>query len=212
MGIRELLKNQILYLDGGMGTLLQAAGLAAGEHPERWNLTHPEMIQAIHRDYFNAGSHVVNTNTFGANSLKFSDAELEAIIRAAVQNAKQARTESCSTQEKFIALDIGPTGKLLKPYGDLDFEDAVSIFAKIVRIGVACGVDLIMIETMSDSYETKAALLAAKGILSSAEYSELEAKVYKTAETVKPANELAEKYEEKYRKWRKLYPAISGIK
>ena len=162
MGIRELLKNQILYLDGGMGTLLQAAGLAAGEHPERWNLTHPEMIQAIHRDYFNAGSHVVNTNTFGANSLKFSDAELEAIIRAAVQNAKQARTESCGTQEKFIALDIGPTGKLLKPYGDLDFEDAVSIFAKVVRIGVACGVDLIMIETMSDSYETKAALLAAK--------------------------------------------------
>ena len=162
MSVRDLLKNRILYLDGGMGTLLQAAGLAAGEHPEQWNLTHPEVIQAIHRDYYNAGSHVVNTNTFGANSLKFSDGELESIIKAAVQNARIARESSNGTQEKFIALDIGPTGKLLKPYGDLDFEDAVAVFAKTVRIGVSCGVDLIMIETMSDSYETKAALLAAK--------------------------------------------------
>ena len=162
MSVRDLLKNRILSLDGGMGTLLQAAGLAAGEHPEQWNLTHPEVIQAIHRDYYNAGSHVVNTNTFGANSLKFSDSELESIIKAAVQNARIARESSHGAQEKFIALDVGPTGKLLKPYGGLDFEDAVAVFAKTVRIGVSCGVDLIMIETMSDSYETKAALLAAK--------------------------------------------------
>lgn len=162
MKITEFLKQHILYLDGGMGTLLQDAGLLPGEHPEHWNLTHPEVIQGIHRDYFDAGSHVVNTNTFGANSLKFDDAELDAIIRAAVENAKLARESSKGTQPKFIALDIGPTGRLLKPYGDLDFEDAVAVFAKTVRFGIRYGVDLIMIETMNDSYETKAALLAAK--------------------------------------------------
>ena len=162
MNIRDFIKDHIVCLDGGMGTLLQAAGLEPGEHPERWNLTHPEVIQGVHRDYFDAGSHVVNTNTFGANTLKFSLSELDEIIRAAVENANVARKTSRGSQEKFIALDIGPTGKLLKPYGDLDFEDAVSVFADTVKLGVKYGVDLIMIETMNDSYETKAALLAAK--------------------------------------------------
>ena len=162
MNFRDFLKDNIVRLDGGMGTLLQAQGLMPGEHPERWNITHPEIIQAIHRDYFDAGSHVVCTNTFGANCLKFPEAELEPIIRAAVDNAKAARDAAGGDQMKYIALDIGPTGKLLKPLGDLDFEDAVEVFAKTVRIGAACGVDLILIETMNDSYETKAALLAAK--------------------------------------------------
>ncbi len=162
MNILEAISEHLLLLDGGMGTLLQANGLAAGEHPERWNLEHPTLIQELHRAYFDAGSHVVSTNTFGANSLHFSLEELEAIIPAAVENAKAARESSIGKQEKFIALDIGPTGRLLKPYGDLDFEDAVRIFATTVRIGVRCGVDLILIETMNDSYETKAALLAAK--------------------------------------------------
>ena len=162
MNIREYMKDHIVYLDGGMGTLLQKQGLKPGEHPERWNLSHPEVITAIHRDYFDAGSNVVNTNTFGANSLKFEDEELEAIIRAAVGNAKAARDGSINPQSKFIALDIGPTGRMLKPYGDFDFEEAVNVFARTVRIGAACGVDLIFIETMNDSYETKAALLAAK--------------------------------------------------
>ncbi len=162
MKITEYMKEHIVYLDGGMGTLLQQQGLKPGEHPERWNLTHPQVITAIHRDYFDAGSNVVNTNTFGANSLTFDDAELESIIRAAVDNAKAARETSANPQPKFVALDIGPTGRMLKPYGDFDFEDAVSVFAKSVRIGAACGVDLIFIETMNDSYETKAALLAAK--------------------------------------------------
>ncbi len=162
MKITEFLKENILYLDGGMGTLLQSAGLTPGEQPERWNLTHPEVIQGIHRDYFEAGSHVVNTNTFGANLLHFSEDELDEIIRAAVENAKIARDTAKVEHPRFIALDVGPTGKLLKPYGDLDFEDAVELFAKTVRIGVSYGVDLIMIETMNDSYETKAALLAAK--------------------------------------------------
>ena len=162
MNFKEYLKNNIVYLDGGMGTLLQKNGLQAGEHPENWNLSHPEVITKIHKDYFDAGSNVVSTNTFGANSLKFPDSKLSAIIHAAVNNAKNAREQSSSKGEKFIALDIGPTGKLLKPLGDLDFEDAVSIFAKTVKFGVAEGVDLIVIETMNVSYETKAALLAVK--------------------------------------------------
>ena len=162
MKITEFLKDHFLYLDGGMGTLLQAKGLVPGELPERWNLTHPEIITGIHRDYFNAGSHVVNTNTFGANGLKFSPEELEAIIRAAIANARAAAEESTASQPKWVALDMGPTGKMLKPYGDLDFEDAVALYAQVVRLGVKYGADLIFIETMGDSYETKAALLAAK--------------------------------------------------
>ena len=162
MNVLQYLKEHILYLDGGMGTLLQARGLAAGELPERWSITHPDEITAIHKQYFNAGSHVVNTNTFGANCLKFGADELDAIIGAAVANARRAATESEGTQHKWVALDIGPTGRMLAPYGDLDFEDAVSVFAETVRLGVKHGVDLIIIETMSDSYETRAALLAAK--------------------------------------------------
>ncbi len=162
MNLRDFLKDNIVYLDGGMGTLLQAEGLTAGEHPERWNITHPDIITNIHKAYFDAGSNVVCTNTFGANSLKFSEPELREIIKSAISNARAAAMESTSPSEKFVALDIGPSGKLLSPLGDLDFEDAVSVFAKTVRLGVEYGVDLIVIETMNDSYETKAALLAAK--------------------------------------------------
>lgn len=162
MKIFNFMKDHILYLDGGLGTLLQARGLRPGEYPERWNLTHPEVVCQLHRDYFDAGSNVVCTNTFGANRLKFSDDALEEIIKAAMDNALRAKNTSAGKQEKFVALDIGPTGRLLKPYGDLDFEDAVDIFAQIVRLGQRFGADLIMIETMNDSYETKAALLAAK--------------------------------------------------
>ncbi len=162
MNILDYMKEHLLYLDGGMGTLLQDAGLAPGEYPERWNLSHPEVVQHIQREYFKAGSNVIATNTFGANSLKFSHEELAQIVRAAVENAKAARDTASSLQPKFIALDIGPCGKLLKPFGDLAFEDAVQLFGEIVRLGAENGVDLIYIETMSDSYETKAALLAAK--------------------------------------------------
>jgi len=162
MDFKTYLKQNIVYLDGGMGTLLQAQGLKPGEYPERWNLSHPEAITAIHKAYYEAGSNVVSTNTFGANLLKFPEEELEEIVAAAFQNVKAAREQSAGVQEKFIALDIGPTGKLLKPLGDLDFEDAVAIFAKTVQLGVKYGAELILIETMNDSYETKAALLAAK--------------------------------------------------
>ena len=162
MTIREFMKDHVVYLDGGMGSLLQAEGLGAGEYPERWNLTHAEVIRKVHKAYFDAGCNVVNTNTFGANTLKFSDAELDEIVCAAVDNARWAAANSCGDQPKFVALDVGPLGRLLKPYGDLDFEDAVSIYAKIVCLGVKYGADLVFIETMNDGYLTKAALLAAK--------------------------------------------------
>lgn len=162
MNIRDFIKNNIVYLDGGMGTLLQKRGLQPGELPERWNISHPEVIKEIHKSYYDSGSNIVNTNTFGANSLKFGTDELSEIIYHAVKNADEARKASSGKQEKFIALDVGPTGKLLKPLGDLDFEDAVKAFAEVISLGVKYGVDLITIETMNDSYETKAAVLAAK--------------------------------------------------
>ena len=162
MKLRDFLKENILRLDGGMGTLLQAEGLTPGQHPERWNLSHPETITAIHKAYYEAGSHVVSTNTFGANLLKFPPAELEEIIAAAVQNARAAQAGAAVDHPTFVALDVGPTGRLLKPLGDLDFEEAVAVFAATIRLGVQYGVDCILIETMNDAYETKAAVLAAK--------------------------------------------------
>ncbi|MBQ8718978.1 MAG: homocysteine S-methyltransferase family protein [Clostridia bacterium] len=162
MNILEYMQEHLIYLDGGMGTLLQAAGMQAGELPERRNITHPDDIVAIHRAYYDAGSHIVNTNTFGANTLKYSIEELQAIIPAAVANARKAAAQSVAPQQKFVALDIGSLGRLIKPYGTLEFDEAVGIFATSVRIGTACGVDLVTIETMNDSLETKAALLAVK--------------------------------------------------
>lgn len=162
MKLREFIQSNTVLLDGGTGTLLQRAGLPLGELPERWNCTHAQTVREIHRAYYDAGSHIVCTNTFGANALKFGDEELEEIIKAAIENVKAAQESSCGKQPKFVALDIGPCGKLLKPYGDLAFEDAVALFAKTVRLGVKYGADCILIETMGDSYETKAAVLAAK--------------------------------------------------
>ncbi|MBO4432051.1 MAG: homocysteine S-methyltransferase family protein [Clostridia bacterium] len=158
----DFLESNIVCFDGGTGTFLQEKGLAPGEQPERWNITHADIITDLHKAYFDAGSNVVCANTFGANTLNFPADELEEIIKAAIFNADSARRQSVSSEEKFIALDIGPTGKLLKPLGDLDFEEAVNVFASTVKLGVKYGADLILIETMNDSYETKAALLAAK--------------------------------------------------
>ena len=160
MNFKAFLNENIVVLDGGMGTLLQAQGLGAGEAPEKWNLTHPDAITAIHRAYYEAGSHVVSTNTFGANPLKYGAEELEAIVAAAVTNARKAKEGI--HHPTYVALDIGPSGKLLKPLGDLDFEDAVAAFAAVVKLGVKYGVDAILIETFNDCYETKAAILAAK--------------------------------------------------
>lgn len=162
MNIRERLGKEILFLDGGMGTLLQAEGLAPGELPETWNIEHPEKVEAIHRRYYEAGSDVVLANTFGANVCKFHDDRytVEEVIRAGIANAKRAGEQI--GKETYVALDMGPTGKLLKPMGDLDFDDAYEAFAEAVRYGEKYGADLIHIETMSDTYEVKAAILAAK--------------------------------------------------
>lgn len=160
MSILDEIKVRRLYCDGGMGSLLQAAGLAAGELPERWNLSHPEVITDVHRKYLAAGADIMTTNTFGANRLKYDgDGELKAIVEAAIANAKKAVEEA---GRGYVALDLGPTGKLLKPLGDLPFETAVSLYKEVVSIGAAAGADLVLIETMSDSYELKAAVLAAK--------------------------------------------------
>jgi 5-methyltetrahydrofolate--homocysteine methyltransferase len=162
MKIKEYIQTKTLLLDGGMGSLLQARGLLPGELPERWNISHPEVIYQIHKDYFDAGSNLVSANTFGANALKFEDEELEQIISSALENVKRAREDSLSPGEKWVALDVGPLGRMLAPYGDLPFEKAVEIFSKTVRLGAKYGADVIFIETMNDSNETKDALLAAK--------------------------------------------------
>ena len=156
--ILEEIKTKRLFFDGGMGSLLQAAGLGAGELPELWNLTHPDIITDIHRQYLAAGASFMTTNTFGANRLKYPE-NLKEIVTAAVRNTKKATEEA---GHGYVALDLGPTGKLLKPMGDLEFETAVDIYREVVTIGAKAGADLIIIETMSDSYELKAAVLAAK--------------------------------------------------
>lgn len=161
MSFKDLLGKQMLFFDGATGTQLQARGLQAGELPERWNFTHPEIIEAVHKDYLAAGANILKTNTFGANPIKLAETDLDckATITAAVTIAKKA---CAGAIDKFVALDLGPTGKLLAPYGDLPFEKAVAAYGEMVRYGVEAGADLILIETMSDTYETKAAILGAK--------------------------------------------------
>ena len=161
MRFTELLKTGPLFLDGGMGSLLQARGLRPGEAPEKWNLTHPEAITDIHREYYEAGTNLVATNTFGVHPERYTPAECERMIRAAVACAEKARREAGGS-DRFIGLDTGPCGKLLRPLGTLDFEDAVKGFALIAKIAEDCGVDCIFIETMNDGAETRAALLAMK--------------------------------------------------
>ena len=161
--IRKAMAERILFCDGGMGSLLQAKGLKPGELPGIWNVTHPEVLVEIHRAYLEAGADIVTTNTFGVDGLKYNEQlgyPVEDVIVAAVRNGREAIRQS--RKEAFVALDIGPTGKLLKPLGDLDFEDAVRLFGQVAAIGAREGADLILIETMSDSYEAKAAVLGAK--------------------------------------------------
>ena len=145
MNFREFLTNNTVILDGGMGTLLQKSGIPADILPERVNILYPDTVRNIHRDYLLAGSNVINTNTFGANILKLSENELEEVISAAISIAREAIDSIDDKENRFVALDIGPLGKLLKPYGELEFEDAVEIFAKTVRIGDRLGADLIFI-------------------------------------------------------------------
>ena len=151
--------NTIL-LDGGMGTMLQAAGLKLGARPEELNITDPQLIESIHSRYAAAGSRIINANTFGASAHKLAGSEytLEEIIAAGIANCKRA----CAPYGALAALDVGPLGELLEPNGTLAFEDAVTEYGRIVRAGAAAGADLVFFETFTDLYELKAALLAAK--------------------------------------------------
>ena len=167
----QMKSGKMLYFDGGTGSILQENGLQPGELPERWNLSHADFIQSLHENYYKAGANIVKTDTFGLNCLKFSEDELTQIVNAALDNANAARETVEASGHAFagaphyIALDIGPTGKLLKPLGDLAFEDAVDVFKSILKpAAVHGGFDLVLIETMNDVYEAKAAVLAAKEI------------------------------------------------
>ena len=155
--ITELIKEKRVYFDGGTGTVLQTMGLPAGRSPELWNLEHPEEIISLHNAYFDAGCNIVKTNTFGVNRCKFDN--YRELIRAGIDCAKKA---AMGRDEAYVAFDMGPTGRLLEPLGDLPFEEAVSVFADNVRVAAEAGADLVLIETMNDSYETKAAVLAVK--------------------------------------------------
>lgn len=141
------------FFDGAMGTMLQAAGLPNGVAPETWNLTRPDAVRAIHEAYRNAGSTIAVTNTFGAYAYKLGDIPVEDAVHAAIQCARDAGSV-------YVALDVGPTGKLLEPLGELTFEDAVAEFSRVVRAG--SGADCVLIETMSDLRECRAAVIAAK--------------------------------------------------
>lgn len=155
--LKNLIAKQRIYFDGGTGTYLQSKGLLPGEKPEMWNIEHPEIITELHRKYYEAGCNIVSTNTFGVNPKKFDS--FKDIIRAAIACAKEAKG---NVPGRFIAFDMGPTGRMLRPYGDMEFEECVSLYAENVKAASEYGCDLIIIETMNDALETKAAVLAAK--------------------------------------------------
>ena len=146
----------LAFLDGGFGTMVQAAGLPPGKDPTDWNIENPDAVAAVHRAYAESGADIVLANTFGANRLKYHGPhDLAALISSAIAIARQGAGVK-------VALDIGPTGRLLKPAGDLDFDEAFGAFSEMVRAGAAAGADLVFVETMGDARELKAAVLAAK--------------------------------------------------
>lgn len=164
MNLRELIGKELLFFDGGMGTMLQSAGLRPGELPDVWNAEHADVVENIHSTYLRAGSNILTTNTFGCTKHKLEKTGYTpaGLAAAAVKNARRAIENTPGSEKRFVALGLGPTGKLLKPLGDLPFEEAYEMYRETVEAGVAAGADLILIETMSDAYELKAAVLAAK--------------------------------------------------
>lgn len=161
MTFKDCLGRRLLVLDGGTGTQLQARGLEPGETPERWNLERREDLIAIHRSYYEAGADLVMSNTFGANRLKLHDCpyDVKDLVAAGIENLRTARDQA---GHGWLGLDVGPTGRLLAPMGDLDFDEARAAFAETIQAGAAAGADAVVIETMTDLYELKAAVLAAK--------------------------------------------------
>lgn len=162
--ITEMLGKQMLFFDGAMGTMLQNSGLKPGELPEILNITNPQLITSVHKKYFDAGCNIATANTFGANRCKLKDSgySVEQIVSAAVNCIKSAREQCADTSDKFIAMDIGPIGRLIEPMGDLPFDEAYDLFKEMAVCGEKAGADLILIETMGATYEIKAAVLAAK--------------------------------------------------
>ena len=162
--IKEYLKDNILIFDGAMGTMLQKEGLPIGDNPEIFGIKNPHKLLKIHKKYLEAGSNVLTTNTFGCNELKVNKLgyTVEEVIDRAVSIAKQAIEESDKSKPRFVALDIGPIGEMLEPMGTLSFDRAYEIFKRQAIQGEKSGADLIIIETMMDLYEAKAAVLAAK--------------------------------------------------
>lgn len=158
MDIRKAMEYSIIYLDGAMGTMVQRAGLKAGHPPEIYNMTNPDVILSIHRAYLQAGADVITTNTFGANQYKLANTgyTVEEVVEKAVSIAREA------AGERWVALDIGPVGQLMEPSGSLTFEEVYESVARQVRVGADSGADLVIIETLTDIYEAKAAVLAAK--------------------------------------------------
>ena len=159
----QAMKERRLYLDGGMGSMLQAAGLPEGLLPDVWGMQNPAAVQGVHRAYLEAGARLITTNTFGTSAPKLAPygVTVDEVMAAAVANVRQAMQQA-GVEDAYVCADLGPSGKLLRPYGDLDFEDAVTLFAETVRAAAKAGADCILIETMSDLYEMKAAVLAAK--------------------------------------------------
>ena len=169
MKIREQIGKELLFFDGAMGTVLQSRGLQTGEIPETWNILHPEAIRQIHKEYLLAGCNITKANTFGVNTYKCKGTEytVDQLVSAGIRITREAISEAqkelgANAQPMYSALDIGSLGKLLKPLGEIAFEDAYNAFKEIVIAGDKAGADLILIETVSDSYEIKAAVLAAK--------------------------------------------------
>lgn len=161
MQIREVFdRKRFVFLDGGMGTQLQARGLQPGQKPELAALEMPEVLTAIHTDYANAGADILLANTFGANAKKLTGCghTVEEVVSASIACARKA----AETTGACVALDIGPLGELLVPAGTLAFEDAYNEFAQVIRAGAAAGANLVFLETMTDLYELKAAILAAR--------------------------------------------------
>ena len=164
MDVREYIKNNILIFDGAMGTMLQQKGLQIGENPEVFGLKNPDKLIEIHKLYLEAGSNVITTNTFGANELKLDKLgyTVEEVVDNAINMAKKAIEESDKSKPRFVALDLGPIGEMLEPIGTLSFDRAYEIFKRQAIQGEKSGANLIIIETMMDLYEAKAAVLAAK--------------------------------------------------
>jgi len=169
--LKSLIGKELLFSDGAMGTLLQAEGMKGGEIPETWNITHPEVLTGIHTRYLNAGSNIITANTFGANKYKLEHCEYDLdtligkgidLVRTAIDKFEKESNSVYARKPHFAALDVGPLGKLLKPIGNVSFDEAEAAYTEIVKAGVKAGADLLFFETFTDLYDLKAAIIAAK--------------------------------------------------